>query len=102
MNEVRPTPQELAWGLVEIFDELSIDHINEMLAKNVPMGTLECISAYAEQFAQKHGLEDEAGRSLPNLMLLGYLMRLVEERTTDRERLAVHALGLVEITAPIE
>ena len=71
---------ELAWELVEIFDDLSVERINEMLAKNVPMDTLEFIACYAEDFADVHGIEVSARKSIPNLLLLGYLVRVVEER----------------------
>ena len=35
------TREELAWQLVELFDELRIEQLNEMFAKNVPMEMLE-------------------------------------------------------------
>ena len=41
------TRTQLAWELVEIFDDLSVERINEMLAKNVPLDTLEFFAAYA-------------------------------------------------------
>lgn len=75
-----PTSDELAWGLTEIFDELSVDSINEMLAKNVPLETLQFIATYSEEFADEHDLEAEVRRRIPNLLLLGYLMRVVEDR----------------------
>lgn len=71
---------ELAWELVEIFDDLSVEHINEMLAKNVPFDTLEFIASYAEDFADAHRIEGNTRKSIPNLLLLGYLLRVVEER----------------------
>ena len=46
----RLTREELAWELVEIFDELRIEQINEVVAKNVPLDTLEFFSAYADEF----------------------------------------------------
>jgi hypothetical protein len=76
----RPTSDELAWGLTELFDELSIDSINEMLAKNVPLETLEFIATYSDEFCQEQGIEGDTGRRIPNLLLLGYLLRVVEER----------------------
>ncbi len=74
------TREELAWELVELFDELSIEQINEVLAKNVPMESLEFFAAYAERFANTHELEGRARKQTPNLLLLGYLLRLLEER----------------------
>ena len=76
----RLTRQELAWELVEVFDELSVDRVNELLAKNVPLETLEFIAAYADDFSEVHQIEVPARRQIPNLLLLGYLLRVVEER----------------------
>ncbi len=76
----RLTCQELAWELVEVFDELSVDRVNELLAKNVPLETLEFIAAYADDFGEVHQIEGPARRQIPNLLLLGYLLRVVEER----------------------
>lgn len=75
-----PTPEQLAWGLAEIFDELPVGSINEMLAKNVPIETLRFFDCYAEEFCEADELDEETRRRLPNLMLLGYLLRVVEER----------------------
>jgi hypothetical protein len=74
------TREELAWELVEIFDELSVEHINEMLAKNVPLDTLSFMARYAEEFADGNEIADPARKRIPNLLLLGYLLRIVEER----------------------
>ena len=75
--------EQLAWELAEIFDELPVESINELLAKNVPLETLRFVSAYAGDFAEVHGINGQAGESLPNLLLLGYLLRVVEERLLD-------------------
>jgi len=74
------TREDLAWELVEIFDELGVDQINEMLAKNVPLETLEFFNSYVEDSWASAGVDDEARKRLPNLMLLGYLLRVLEER----------------------
>jgi len=76
----RLTRQELAWELVELFDELKIEDINELLAKNVPLDALEFFSAYADDFGEALDLVGNARKRLPNLMLLGYLLRVLEER----------------------
>ena len=76
----RLTREELAWELVELFDELEIEDINELLAKNVPLDTLEFFSAYADDFGEALNLVGDARKRLPNLMLLGYLLRVLEER----------------------
>ena len=76
----RLTRKELAWELVEVFDGLSIERINEMLAKNVPMETLEFFSTYARNFSEKHSVEGKPRELMPNLLLLGYLLRILEEQ----------------------
>ncbi len=76
----RLTREELAWELVELFGELKIEDINEVLAKNVPLDTLEFFSTYAADFGEALGLVGDARKRLPNLMLLGYLLRVLEER----------------------
>lgn len=74
------TREELAWELVEIFDELHVDQINEMLAKNVPLETLEFFASYAEDFSDAESLGEPTRKRLPNLLLLGYLLRVLEDR----------------------
>ena len=76
----RLTREELAWELVELFDELKIEDINEVLAKNVPLDTLEFFNAYAESFADSEELDPHSCQRLPNLLIVGYLLRLLEER----------------------
>ena len=46
----RLTRQELGWELAEIFDELRIDQMNELVAINVPLDALEFFSSYPERF----------------------------------------------------
>jgi hypothetical protein len=74
------TREELAWELVEVFDELKTEEINEVLVKNVPLETLRFFSTYAEEVADAESVADGTRRRLPNLLLLGYLLRLLEER----------------------
>ena len=76
----RLTRAELARELVDLFDELESHQINEVLAKNVPFDTLEFFSSYADGFGDVEGITGEARKRLPNLLLLGYLLRLLEER----------------------
>ena len=57
--------------LAELFDELSIDHVNEVLAKNVPLETLEFFTSYAESFARAEKVEGPLAGRLPNLLLIG-------------------------------
>ncbi len=79
-SEKKLTREELAWELVELFDELSTEQINEVLAKNVPLESLEFFTAYADHFASNLDLEDRARKQMPNLLLLGYLLRVLEDR----------------------
>jgi hypothetical protein len=81
-GDQRLTRAELAWELVEIFDELGVEQLNEMLAKNVPFETLEFFSAYAAAVG-KDDFDGADTRRLPNLMLLGYLLRVLEERLLE-------------------
>jgi len=76
----RLTREELAWELVELFGELKIEDINELLAKNVPLDALEFFITYADDFGEALNLVGDARKRLPNLMLLGYLLRVLEER----------------------
>lgn len=74
------TFEEMAWEFVEVFDELEVEQINEMLAKNVPLQTLEFFGRYGRDFGNNAGIAGHTAESLPNLMLIGYLLRVLEER----------------------
>jgi len=74
---------ELAWEFAEVFDELPTEKINEMLAKNVPTEMLDFFGTYAESFGHSESLAGETCKRLPNLMLLGYLLRVLEERLLE-------------------
>lgn len=74
------THRELAWELVDLFNELRADQINEVLAKNVPLETLEFFASYANDFGEARAVAEETRGQLPNLLLLGYLLRILEER----------------------
>jgi hypothetical protein len=75
----------LAWEFADLFGELAPDHINQVLAKNVPLGTLQFFSDYARTVDDRDGLGEAMKRRIPNLMLLGYLLRVLEERLLDEE-----------------
>jgi hypothetical protein len=77
------THAELAWEFAELFDELSVERVNEVLAKNVPLETLEFFTSYAESFARSEKLEGELAKRLPNLLLVGYLLRVLEDRLLE-------------------
>ncbi len=76
---------ELAWELVELFGELPNEQINEVLAKNVPLETLEFFASYAEDFGTSEGISGKTLKRLPNLLLLGYLLRVLEDRLIEGE-----------------
>jgi hypothetical protein len=76
----RITRHQLAWELVEIFEDLRIDQVNELVAINVPMDTVEFFSSYADYFCNGETIDARTRKRLPKLMLLGYLLRLLEER----------------------
>lgn len=74
------TFQEMAWEFIEVFDELDVAQTNELLAKNVPIETLEFFSKYAEDFGEVLGAPTETTEQLPNLLIIGYLLRVLEQR----------------------
>ena len=78
--ETRMTVAEIAWEFAGVFDELKPAEINEMLAKNVPMETLAFFTEYAEDFGRIEKIEGDSSKRLPHLMLIGYLLRVLEER----------------------
>ena len=80
-----PNRSELAWELAELFGELRTEQINEVLAKNVPIETLEFFTSYAEDFGQAEGIGGNCGKRLPNLLLLGYLLRVLEDRLIEND-----------------
>jgi hypothetical protein len=74
------TFEEMAWDFVEVFDDLEPEQINEVLVKNVPFERLEFFNEFAREFAETANIDEEARKRLPNLMLIGYLLRVLEER----------------------
>ncbi len=80
--------REIAIEFTEMWKDLGIDEINSMLANNVSMDMLEFFSSYAQEFtndclsARLDGKLDEAllRRRVPNLLIIGYIIRLLEER----------------------
>ncbi len=74
------TVEEIAWEFAGVFDECDADQINEMLAKNVPIETLRFFNEYAEHFGAGEGIVGASQKRLPNLMLIGYLLRVLEDR----------------------
>ena len=74
------TREELAWELVEVLDELTAEELAELVSKNVPREAHEFFDHYAREFCEGLPIEKSVRGRLPNLMLLGYLLRVLEER----------------------
>lgn len=78
--------REIAIEFTEIWKDLDVDEINTMLANNVSMDMLEFFSGYAREFADECAsadgkLDETALRNrIPNLLIIGYIIRLLEER----------------------
>ncbi len=70
----------VALELVEVFDDLEADQINKALIKNVPYERLEFFNEYAKEFGEASDIGDAASKRLANLMLIGYLLRVLEDR----------------------
>lgn len=84
LEEENPlTRDELARELVELLDDLAIHEMRELVDKNVPPGALEFFTRYAGDFARGLPIGPEVSKRLPNLMVLGYLLRLLEDRLID-------------------
>ncbi len=77
------THTELAWEFASLFSELPIERINELVAKNVPVETLEFFESYAETFGRTQGVDADTLNRLPNLLLVGYIIRVLEERLLE-------------------
>ncbi len=78
------TSLELAIEFTDLWKDLDTRQINTMLAQNVGLDLLEFFSSYAQEFAEEFLPKDENGaelsRRLPNLLIIGYIIRLLEER----------------------
>ena len=78
------TGRELAIEFTDLWKSLDVAQINEMLAKNVSFDLLQFFLSYAEEFADGYVPKTEAGdelrERLPNLLVIGYIIRILEER----------------------
>ena len=78
------TGRELAQEFTQIWDALDTDDINAVIANNVSLDLLEFFVSYAERFAVETAPDEETPsemiNKLPNLLIIGYLIRLLEER----------------------
>lgn len=77
------TREELAWELVEVLDELTAEELSELVSKNVPREAHDFFTHYAREFCEGLPIEKSIRARLPNLMLLGYLLRVLEERLLE-------------------
>jgi len=79
-TEENMTLEEMAWEFAEIFDDLDTQKINEVIAANVPIDTLNFFIEYSTDFAPGEIVSRPLRGQLPNLMLVGYLLRSLEEK----------------------
>jgi len=84
LEEENPlTRDELARELVELLEDLASHEMLELVEKNVPPGALEFFTSYAGDFSRGLEIDSEVAQRLPNLMVLGYLLRLLEDRLIE-------------------
>lgn len=76
------TGLELALEFTDLWEDLDPGEINQMLAQNVHCDLLEFFTCYAEEFAinSMGQVPEELRKRLPNLLIIGYIIRLLEER----------------------
>ena len=84
------TRSELAWELADLFTDMRSEEINEMLAKNVPVESLEFFRTYGADFGRAEGLDGATLARLPNLLVLGYILRVLEERLLEDDEVSEH------------
>ena len=78
------TGLELAIEFTDLWKDLETSEINKMLAQNVSYELLEFFSSYANDVAREllpdKEHSEELKRQLPNLLIIGYIIRILEER----------------------
>jgi hypothetical protein len=74
------TFEEIASDFIEVFDDLEVEQINEVLRKNIPFERLEFFNEYTSTFGEAADIGDPASKRLANLMLIGYMLRVMEDR----------------------
>jgi hypothetical protein len=76
--------RELAIEFTDLWKDLGVTEINGMLARNVSYELLEFFSSYAQQFAEETieppQITETLLNKLPNLLIIGYMIRILEER----------------------
>jgi len=79
------TGLELAVEFTDLWGDMKPAEINTMLANNVSYELLEFFSTYTDDFVEllpKDMNPDELKHQLPNLLIIGYIIRVLEERLT--------------------
>ncbi len=77
------TGRDLAIEFTYLWEDMNAKEINTMLARNVSMDLLEFFSTYAEDFTEMLPKEldaEDLREQLPNLLIIGYIIRVLEER----------------------
>ena len=77
------TGVELAMEFTDLWEDMDPSEINTMLARNVSMDLLEFFSSYAEDFTESLPSDvdlKDLQEKLPNLLIIGYIIRVLEER----------------------
>jgi hypothetical protein len=78
------TGLELAVEFTDLWRDLESCEINQMLAKNISYELLEFFSSYGRDFAAEsldpQHVTEELCERLPNLLIIGYIIRILEER----------------------
>jgi hypothetical protein len=79
--------QEIAAEFVDLWETLTTEQTNLMLAKNVPYDLLKFFNNYSEHFLSLSIRADipaetlsEVEKSLAQLLIIGYIIRVLEER----------------------
>ena len=77
------TGRELAIEFTDLWADMNAADINTMLARNVSYDLPEFFSGYADDFVDtlaKDVDEEQLRQKLPNLLIIGYIIRILEER----------------------
>ena len=73
------TFEKMALNFVEAFEDLEVDQIYEVLQKNIPSERLDFFNEYADDFGKAADIDEVARKRLANLMMVGYLLRVLED-----------------------
>ena len=76
---------ELNDAFTDILQELEPGEFDQLISNNVPFQDLDFFQKHADAFAKRYRLSHGAHQELPRLLLMGYLLRLLEERVVEVE-----------------